>query len=547
MKANLHNIISACILFCMLYSCQTAMTEDNSFNERIIIIENNPQQYISIIDTLKTVDISNKEDATEFLLSSLAQNYINEDSYPSKELLQKAIMIFRKENLSQQQLEALFLLAHIYKKDKDLDNEIRTIENAIDIADKEKDNEWLFHLYSYLGEMYIQQFNSLKFVKYQTLANLCIKDMEFQDMTVSAQIQVVKNMLNLEQYQEAYDSLLSIESNVSQSSVFVNEIMRLKGIALFRMHKLDACIETMEKVLKNERSSKHKFTCHSILTYCYYQKNDMDNAKMHKQQAMACAGDIENGPADIEFYELCAKFAGENNDFKEETECLYNIKSRYEAALENINGQSLDKAIQTYTHIHEKKLYNRKISLYRYILTGLLAFICIGLLLYIRKRKKQVYRILALQQQIDSLESLQNMKDEMKEFIQRDFEIAKKIAMLRATQRTQSEKFLKDLEKHHIIEGNDLLTTHWEQFYKHIDISFDGFYTRLTDEYPALNEKEIQLCCMLVSGFKTEEIAAIWMNSVFSVHKYKTNVRKKINAPEGADIIAFLKEKPGLQ
>ena len=52
---------------------------------------------------------------------------------------------------------------------------------------------------------------------------------------------------------------------------------------------------------------------------------------------------------------------------------------------------------------------------------------------------------------------------------------------------------------------------------------------------------------MLVSGFKTEEIAAIWMNSVFSVHKYKTNVRKKINAPEGADIIAFLKEKLSLQ
>lgn len=108
----------------------------------------------------------------------------------------------------------------------------------------------------------------------------------------------------------------------------------------------------------------------------------MDNVKTHKQQAMDCSGYIENGPADIEFYEL--------------------------------------------------------------ILIGLLAFVCIGLLLYIRKRKKQVYRMLALQQQINSL------------------------------------------------------------------------------EYPALNEKEIQLCCCLY-------------------------LRKKINAPEGADIIAFLKEKIGLQ
>lgn len=71
--------------------------------------------------------------------------------------------------------------------------------------------------------------------------------------------------------------------------------------------------------------------------------------------------------------------------------------------------------------------------------------------------------------------------------------------------------------------------------------------TKLKNKYPILNEKEIQLCCMLLSGFKTEEIAAIWMNSIFSVHKYKTNVRKKIEAPEGADIIVFLTKKLSLQ
>ena len=56
-------------------------------------------------------------------------------------------------------------------------------------------------------------------------------------------------------------------------------------------------------------------------------------------------------------------------------------------------------------------------------------------------------------------------------------------------------------------------------------------------------KKNFNSAVCLWSGFKTDEIAAIWMNSVFSVHKYKTNVRKKINAQEGADIIAFLSEK----
>ena len=42
------------------------------------------------------------------------------------------------------------------------------------------------------------------------------------------------------------------------------------------------------------------------------------------------------------------------------------------------------------------------------------------------------------------------------------------------------------------------------------------------------------------AGFRTEEIAAVWMQSVFTVHKYKTSIRKKTEAPEAADILVFL-------
>ena len=98
-----------------------------------------------------------------------------------------------------------------------------------------------------------------------------------------------------------------------------------------------------------------------------------------------------------------------------------------------------------------------------------------------------------------------------------------------------------------ITQNNSLLTTQWDNFYKHIDLSFDNFYTLLKDNFSDLNEKALQLCCMMVAGFKTEEIAAIWMQSIFSVHKYKTNIRKKLKTPEGANIIAFLMSAPPFQ
>ena len=80
----------------------------------------------------------------------------------------------------------------------------------------------------------------------------------------------------------------------------------------------------------------------------------------------------------------------------------------------------------------------------------------------------------------------------------------------------QSAKLLKEIEKFNFIKYNDLLTIQWNCFYKPIDLSFDNIYSMLKENYSCLNEKEMQLCCMMIAGFKTEEIAAIWMQSIFS-------------------------------
>lgn len=199
-----------------------------------------------------------------------------------KRAITKSIRIFKAEKLVQQQLEAQYLLAGVYRKEKDLTNEVRVIEEAINLANQESDNEWLFYLYSYLGEMYINQFNMFRFVKYLTLANQCIKDVALADMSLATKIQLAKNLLYTEHYHESHEILKELEYSVGKNNTYYNDIKRLLGVVLYKMNQLDSCIEKLNDALVTEKSLRHLFTCHSILTYCYYTKNDLVKAEQHK-------------------------------------------------------------------------------------------------------------------------------------------------------------------------------------------------------------------------------------------------------------------------
>lgn len=216
------------------------------------------------------------------------------------------------------------------------------------------------------------------------------------------------------------------------------------------------------------------------------------------------------------------------------------MTDQYERMVKELNEQTLDEAIEGYMRIQDQNEYNAHIRTYQLILGCMLLLLACMVIYYLNRRRKQMMKYFNLQHRIEALEKLENIQDETKALILQELEIAKQIAMLKHTQKEKSEKLLKELDKLNLLKGNKLLSTRWNDFYHHIDISFNHFHERLTRRYPALNEKEVQLCCLMKAGFRTEEIAAVWMQSVFTVHKYKTSIRKKTEAPEAADILVFL-------
>lgn len=77
----------------------------------------------------------------------------------------------------------------------------------------------------------------------------------------------------------------------------------------------------------------------------------------------------------------------------------------------------------------------------------------------------------------------------------------------------------------------------WPSIYQTIDLVYDGFYTLLVQKYGnVLNEKELQLCCLLKADFSTKEINMLTRQSLQTIYQRKTQVRQKLNLAEAEDI-----------
>mgnify|MGYP003498732641 FL=1 len=81
----------------------------------------------------------------------------------------------------------------------------------------------------------------------------------------------------------------------------------------------------------------------------------------------------------------------------------------------------------------------------------------------------------------------------------------------------------------------------WEDLYRTIDYIYDDYYTHLKNHYSELlNEKEIQLCCLLRANFSTKEISIVSQQSVRTVYQRKSVIRQKLGMEEKGDIVEFL-------
>ena len=178
-----------------------------------------------------------------------------------------------------------------------------------------------------------------------------------------------------------------------------------------------------------------------------------------------------------------------------------------------------------------------------YITIGLVVIIG-GLTFYIRKRKRQ------MEEKEEELEALRQLVTESQQHTeQKDDRFFKRILlqqlgvirMAASNPTTANQELIRRMSE--IVDGQVPVDSllNWEDLFQTIDYIYEGFYTRIKEKYgDLLNEKEIQLCCLLKANFSTKEISIVSAQGVRTVYQRKSVIRQKLGMEEKGDIVEFL-------
>ena len=178
-----------------------------------------------------------------------------------------------------------------------------------------------------------------------------------------------------------------------------------------------------------------------------------------------------------------------------------------------------------------------------YIAIGLVVIIG-GLAFYIRKRKRQ------MEEKEEELEALRQLVTESQQHTeQKDDRFFKRIMlqqlgvirMAASNPTTANQELIRRMSE--IVDGQIPVDSllNWEDLFQTIDYIYEGFYTRIKEKYgEILNEKEIQLCCLLKANFSTKEISIVSAQGVRTVYQRKSVIRQRLGMEEKGDIVEFL-------
>lgn len=323
----------------------------------------------------------------------------------------------------------------------------------------------------------------------------------------------------------------------------------------------------LQRSLSLENDSSEMITRKIVLSEIYANLNEPDSAFLLLNEVKT----MVEASNDIELEAIHYSALAETEAVNRNYEAAFLNQKRYVTCVDSIyqlqRKSSLAETERIYNYIRYRE-ENEKLHLIQYyavatiIGIGSLGLFILGIVIVCKKWKKK-QDLSNAEETVDALRKMEkenqnngntdkqvvlsgSSEEEKNKMVRKALLMQLNITKVLSQLNEKSDKDQTFLEKFNSLFYGEQRTNevNWEDFYVSINILYDGFAEKLQVAYSGvLNEREMQLCCLLKVDMDTTEIACIMKQQINTVRTRKTSIRKKLKAPDAADIITFIEEK----
>lgn len=531
--------ITFCIWGCSKDTCMVLQKADQ-------FMETYPDSALCLLKTIDTRQLTSKENAWYALLYTQALDK-NHKVIPNDSLIRIAVDYYSHHREVQKLAEAKYYWGCYYMDEGQKEEAIKVFLDAEKIALSVEANNLLGLIYYRIAILQESQF-SIKQAQ-ESFANSTYYFHKANNLK-NENITLLREG-NIFRYTKQYDSCIYY---LNKALWMAQERKDTSLLALTHNYKGNVYISqgyiqnAKHEALKALRLLKEKAPSiyYVLLGDIYLQQNELDSAEYYIKK---CLNTTQKEKIKPGVFTRLQKIYEKKKNFYQALLYAKEVNTLTDSMYRNYKKKSVLQFEQKYRYEQlqrEAALLKAKEAWLGVIVISLITLMIIIIALYqyiVDRRKKELMRYRLRLETFEhkltareySLLLLSERDQKLKEIVQRQIEVTKKIIVATTLSGRQAVDYKKIL--------TDLLSLEkWEEFCEGINILYDGFVEELKINYPMLTDTDLKLCCLTCAGFTTKEIASFMQVMDCTVNNRRCEIMKKIENSRKLKFKDFIKE-----
>ncbi len=534
--------LSVLVVFLLLGSC-TKFSEEAAYRfvEAEMLMEHRPDSALRILQRVAYPEQLQEGQYAAYCLLYTTAWEKTENPFTSDSLIKNAVDYFSRHarKYPRQAVLSEYYLGRVYQETGRGEEAMQLYLEVESKVEALNDNNLTGLLNNYMGYLFRKQNVIDQSIPRYKRAVSCFKKTNKLKNEGYAFADLGYDYLYLKQYDSAVVYLQQakgIANTLADTALLSQSLMSL-GMAYSFLDRPEAVKMYLQEAINYEKDERLLVQSYNYLADAYIKEHQYELGRFYAQYALKISEKQNN------VYGVC------NGNWY-----LYNIEkaeNRLKEALVYYQGYSRAKdtiaALETRNNIfavqekyRTEELRAENMSLLarqRYdqlaiivIILLVVLVVTLSFLAYSRHRQKMLYH----------KNRAMSKEHRLKEFLLKRLDVSKEVIALAQHSTLAPDKVQAKLRT--LVEAHSFNLNDQKVLIDMVNELYDNFAVKLQAAYPQLSPDEVQLCCMVRSGFDTGLIATIMGLNFESVYKKRSRLRQKIQLEKDTDFERFLQK-----